>query len=98
MEKAFHVYILASGKNGTLYVGVSSALIERIHKHREKIDPSSFTARYDVTRLVHYERYDDAENAIRRERRLKKWKREWKINLIEETNAEWKDLWDEIVR
>jgi len=93
-DKRFFVYILASDRNGTLYVGVTGDLIARIYQHRSKANRDSFSARYGVTRLVHFEIFDDPENAIRREKRLKKWDREWKINLIERDNPHWDDLYD----
>ena len=91
--RAYHVYLLASGFNGTLYIGITRDLIHRIHQHRTHMDPKSFTARYGVTRLVWFETYDDPENAIRREKRLKEWQRDWKIALIEEQNPRWEDLY-----
>jgi len=96
-EKKFYTYILTSDRNGTLYIGVTSDLIGRVYQHRTKADPHSFTAKYNVTRLVHFEVFDDPENAIRREKRLKKWNREWKINLIERDNPDWDDLFDHLV-
>ncbi|QFU22856.1 GIY-YIG nuclease family protein [Shewanella eurypsychrophilus] len=89
------VYILASKKNGTLYVGVTSDLIKRIWEHREHL-VMGFTDRYHVTQLVYYELTDSMYSAISREKKLKKWRRQWKINLIENQNPEWRDLWDEI--
>ncbi|HEY0833149.1 MAG TPA: GIY-YIG nuclease family protein [Azospirillum sp.] len=91
MEKGFYVYILASQRKGTLYVGVTSDLARRIEEHRTGTVPG-FMSQYGVKRLVHYEVYDDAENAILREKRLKKWNRDWKIRLIEENNPDWNDL------
>ncbi|SDY17525.1 putative endonuclease [Lysobacter sp. yr284] len=84
------VYLLASAKNGTLYIGVTSNLVQRIWQHREHI-VEGFSDRYDVTRLVWYEQHETMESAIVREKRLKKWKREWKIELIEKTNPDWRD-------
>jgi putative endonuclease len=86
------LYILASRKHGTLYIGVSSDIIGRVHKHKTKVFPG-FTSRYGVHMLVWYECYDDPENAIAREKELKKWRREWKINLIERSNPAWIDLY-----
>lgn len=85
------VYILASGHYGTLYTGVTSALLGRIHQHREEITVG-FSARYGVKRLVYYEMYEDMATAIAREKTVKKWPRQWKINLIEERNPTWADL------
>ncbi len=95
MQKQFCVYILASKRNGTLYVGVTSALPERVWKHKEKV-PGGFTAQYGVDRLVYYELHGSAEAAIEREKRLKKWNRAWKIRLIEKHNPTWRDLYDEL--
>lgn len=92
MEKHFYVYILASRKHGTLYVGVTNDLIRRVHEHREKLVPG-FTKEYGVARLVYYEIYDDPESAIVREKRLKRWKRDCKIELIERDNPNWDDLY-----
>jgi len=95
MEKQFRVYILASGRNGTLYVGVTSNLVQRVWQHKEGAVPG-FTQKYNVKQLVWYEMHDDAESAILREKRIKKWNREWKIDLIERFNPYWSDLYDEI--
>jgi putative endonuclease len=93
----YYVYLLASGKHGTLYVGVTNDLVRRIHEHKTKAVPG-FTSRYDVTRLVWFECYDDPENAIVREKEIKKWRRDWKIRLIEEANLDWSDLFSSIAR
>ena len=90
------VYILASGRNGTLYIGVTSDLVKRAWQHREA-DVEGFTRRYGIGRLVHYEMHGDMEHAITREKRLKKWNRQWKLRLIEERNPLWDDLWPEIL-
>jgi putative endonuclease len=90
-------YILASGKHGTLYVGVTNDLVRRVYQHQNKLI-KGFTARYRVDRLVWYETYDDATFAITREKELKKWNRDWKINLIERENPNWDDRYDEITR
>jgi putative endonuclease len=95
MNKVFAVYILASARNGTLYIGVTSDLIKRVWEHREKA-VCGFTERYNATQLVWYEVHDDAEAAITREKRLKKWKRAWKIELIEKANPYWNDLYESI--
>ena len=92
----FYVYLLASRKHGTLYLGVTSDLVRRIHEHKTKAAPG-FTARYGVDRLVWYEIYDEPMLAITREKELKKWRRDWKIRLIEEQNLEWRDLYETIV-
>ncbi len=97
LEKTFHVYILASRRNGTLYVGVTSDLIKRVWQHKSgEID--GFTKKYSVKNLVYYEEYSDAKNAIQREKRLKEWRRIWKISLIEKFNPNWDDLYGEIIR
>jgi putative endonuclease len=83
MPKVSYVYILASERNGTLYVGVTNDLVRRVQEHRRERTPESFTARYDVKRLVYYEHHDDIRDAIKREKRLKGWKRQWKLELIE---------------
>jgi putative endonuclease len=93
---SYFVYILASGRRGTLYVGSTNNLVRRVWEHRQKFLPG-FTSKYDVLRLVHFEIFDEYALAAQREKRLKKWKREWKITLIEENNPEWRDLYDEIV-
>ena len=90
------VYILATGKRGTLYIGVTSDLVARIWQHREHV-VDGFTKRYKVTQLVWYELHGTRESAIHREKQLKKWNREWKLRLVGESNPEWRDLWDEIV-
>ncbi len=91
MTRQFCVYILASGKHGTLYIGVTGDLVRRTHEHRGKVVPG-FTRRYGVDRLVYFEVFEDAERAITREKQLKKWRREWKIQLIEQHNPAWADL------
>ena len=90
------VYILASQPNGTLYIGVTSDLIQRGWQHRDHV-VSSFTNRYDVDQLVWYELHGDMEHAIVREKRLKNWERKWKLRLINEFNPMWCDLWPEIL-
>lgn len=91
MRYGGYVYILASGRRGTLYVGVTSDLERRMHEHREGLLPG-FTKRHGVDHLVWFETYDRIEDAIGRERRLKKWNRDWKLNLIEAENPDWADL------
>ena len=93
MEKNFYVYILSSKRNGTLYVGVTSDLIKRVWEHKNKL-VEGFTERYGVDKLVYYEQFQDAAYAIRREKRLKKYNRAWKIDLIEKVNPNWKDLYE----
>ena len=95
MDKEFWVYILASKRNGTLYIGVTSNLAQRIWEHKNGI-VEGFTHRYKVDRLVYCEPFGDADSAIAREKQMKKWRRTWKIQLIEDSNPEWRDLYDEI--
>ena len=90
------VYILASHRNGTLYTGVTSDLVQRIWQHKNDI-LEGFTKKYGVHILVYYELHDDMENAIIREKRVKKWNRAWKLRLIEEMNPEWNDLYELIL-
>jgi putative endonuclease len=94
--KQYYVYILASKKNGTLYIGVTSDLAKRIYEHKQKLI-DGFTKEYNVCALVYYEHHNEIEEAILREKQMKKWNRKWKIRLIEEKNPEWKDLYNEIV-
>ncbi|MFY9812948.1 MAG: GIY-YIG nuclease family protein [Dehalococcoidales bacterium] len=94
--KYYYVYILASSRNGTLYIGMTNDLIRRVGEHRKEEVPG-FTRTYHVHKLVHYEQGHTAGAAITREKQLKKWHRKWKLALIEKENPEWKDLWDEIV-
>ena len=93
----YYVYLLASRKYGTLYLGVTNDLIRRVYEHKNKI-VRGFTSRYGVDRLVWYECYDDPTTAITREKELKKWRRDWKIRLIEENNPDWTDLYESITR
>ncbi|MCK1744219.1 GIY-YIG nuclease family protein [Bradyrhizobium sp. 139] len=91
-ERYYYVYILASKIGGTLYIGVTNDLIRRVAEHKAKLI-ESFTEKYDVATLVYFEQFDDPENAIKREKRLKKWNRAWKIRLIEKSNPNWDDLY-----
>jgi putative endonuclease len=93
--RSFYVYILASRIGGTLYIGVTNDLIRRVGEHRLEL-AEGFTKKHDVHRLVYFEQFDDIENAIRREKRLKKWPRAWKISLIEKDNPNWIDLYPQI--
>lgn len=95
MEKSSYVYILASGLNGTLYVGVTSDLVKRVWQHREGL-AEGFTKRYGVKDLVWYEPHADIMEAIRREKQIKKWVRAWKIELIQTMNPGWRDLYADI--
>jgi putative endonuclease len=94
---SFWVYILASHAGGTLYVGVTNNLIRRIFEHREGL-AEGFTKRYGIKRLVYFENHGTAQAAIQREKNIKHWLREWKIDLIVSMNPDWRDLYDEIVR
>lgn len=91
-----YVYMLASARNGTLYVGVTSDLVKRVYEHKAKL-VKGFTSRYNVDKLVWFEQSESIESAIAREKQLKEWKRAWKIELIEETNPYWNDLYASIV-
>jgi putative endonuclease len=86
----YYVYLLTSRKHGTLYIGVTNNLVRRVYEHKQKA-VTSFASRYGIDKLVWFEVYDRAEAAITREKALKKWKRAWKIRMIEETNPEWID-------
>ncbi len=90
-----YIYILASGRNGTLYTGVTSDLVARIWQHKEDVLPG-FSSKYGCKRLVWFETHDDIEAAIRKEKQIKRWRRTWKLRLIEETNPCWRDLWDDL--
>ena len=92
---AYYVYLLASKKRGTLYLGMTNDIMRRVHEHRTK-SVEGFTKRYGVDKLVWFEIYDDAPTAIAREKELKKWRRDWKIRLIEEQNPGWEDLYSGI--
>ena len=92
----YFVYILASRRNGTLYIGVTGNLLGSVHQHRSGEIPG-FTQRYSVHRLVYFETFRHIDDAIAREKRLKKWKRQWKLRLIEQSNPQWRDLYDELV-
>jgi putative endonuclease len=92
---AYYVYILASRRDGAIYVGVTNDLVRRVYEHRIKAVPG-FTSKYNITRLVWFEVYDDPISAISREKELKKWKRDWKVQLIEAENPNWNDLYESI--
>jgi putative endonuclease len=82
--------------NGTLYIGVTSDLIKRVYEHKNNLQ-DGFSKKYNIKKLVYYEVFDDINEAIKREKQLKKWNRDWKVDLIESVNREWKDLYDEIL-
>ena len=94
---AYYVYILASKRNGTLYIGMTNNLVRRVWEHKNDV-VEGFTRKYGVHRLVWYEVADNPQAAITREKQLKKWNRAWKLELIEAKNPEWKDLYDEIAQ
>jgi len=91
--RLYYVYILASGRNGTLYTGVTGDLSRRVWEHREG-DPKGFTAEYGVTKLVWYQGFDEIGDAILAEKRIKRWRRAWKLELIEKNNPQWLDLYE----
>ena len=93
--KNYYVYILSSKRNGTLYTGVTSDIIKRIYEHKQNV-VKGFTNKYNIHQLVWYEMYETAESAINREKQIKKWKRAWKLRLIEKENPEWIDLYESI--
>jgi putative endonuclease len=92
---AYYVYILASRRDGAIYVGITNDLVRRVYEHRIKAVPG-FTTKYNITRLVWFEIYDDPVSAISREKELKKWKRDWKVQLIEKDNPDWDNLYESI--
>lgn len=94
--KEFYVYILASKRNGTLYVGSTSNIIQRIWEHKNNVIPESFTARYNIHTLVYYEIHQSIDEMVRRERRFKNWPRKWKLNIIEKLNPTWRDLYFDV--
>lgn len=94
--KQYFVYILASKKNGTLYIGVTSDLLGRVWQHKNKV-VDGFTKRYTVDKLVYYEQTEDARSALTREKQLKNWKRQWKMELIEKENSKWCDLYKDLI-
>ena len=92
-EKTYYIYILASQKNGTIYTGVTNNLLNRINQHKTKVI-KGFTEKYNINQLVYYEVFHDINAALIREKQLKTWKREWKLNLIEGFNPNWRDLYE----
>lgn len=93
--KTFHVYIMASQRNGTLYIGVTSDLVKRVYEHKNDL-MDGFTKKYGVHTLVWYEGPGSFESATTREKQLKKWNRIWKLRIIEQDNPEWRDLYDDL--
>jgi putative endonuclease len=98
IERCYWVYILASAIGGTLYIGVTNNLVRRIYEHRMGLADGGFTKKYRIHRLVYFEQYSGIEAALLREKRLKKWNRAWKIQLIEELNPNWDDLYPRIAQ
>ena len=96
MGKLFCVYMMASRRRGTIYIGITSNLVKRVWEHREGV-VEGFTKQYNVKKLVWYEVHEDPVEAITREKRLKEWRRSWKIDLIEATNPYWRDLYGTII-
>lgn len=96
MSKEYYVYMISNKKDGILYIGFSGNLIKRVYEHKNKII-SGFSTKYNLDKLVYYEIYEDPENAIKREKRLKKYRREDKIKLVEKLNPEWTDLYNIIL-
>jgi len=94
--KQYFVYVLASRMNGTLYIGVTDDLVKRVYEHKHDL-AEGFTKKYGVHSLVHYEITNNVNEAILREKKLKRWKREWKVILIEKANPDWKDLYDRLI-
>jgi len=92
----YYVYILASKRNGTLYIGVTNNLVRRIYEHKNGLQ-EGFTKKHSVKTLVYFEQTENINSAILKEKRLKSWKRSWKIQLIEKSNPNWKDLYTEII-
>jgi len=95
--RQYYVYILASKRNGTLYIGVTNDLVKRVWEHKQKL-VEGFTKQYRVDKLVHYEVTENIESAIVREKQLNNWHRQWKKNLIESKNPAWQDLYEEIIK
>jgi putative endonuclease len=95
MDQIYYIYILASSRNGTLYIGITNDIARRVWEHKQGL-VEGFTKKYGVTILVHYESYAHPQEAIKREKNLKKWKRAWKLQLIEEQNPTWRDLYEDL--
>ena len=95
-DKQYYVYIICNKRNGTLYTGITSNLIKRIWQHKNGL-VEGFSKRYSIKLLVYFEAHNDVEEAILREKRIKKWNRKWKLNLIEKNNPNWDDLYQSLI-
>lgn len=95
-HKTYYVYIMASKRNGTLYIGVTNDLIRRVYAHKNNV-VEGFTRKYRVHKLVYWEQLDNVESAIQREKQLKRWNRQWKIALIERQNFNWQDMYEQLL-
>jgi putative endonuclease len=96
MSEKHYLYIITNKNEGVLYIGITNNLKRRIYQHKNKVHKSTFSARYNLDKLVYFEIFDSKDEALLREARMKKWNREWKMNLIKSFNPEWKDLYSEI--
>ncbi|EKE15122.1 MAG: excinuclease ABC subunit C [uncultured bacterium] len=96
MLNDYYVYILASDRNGTLYIGVTNNIVRRVTEHKNK-EIKGFTEKYNINKLVYFEKYEDINEAIVQEKRLKKWNRKWKLDLIEQSNPKWRDLSEDFI-
>jgi putative endonuclease len=96
MSNTYYVYILASKRNGALYIGVTNNLIKRVYEHKNNL-VKGFTSRYGIYKLVYYEQTSDIESALQREKQIKNWDRTWKLVLIEKNNSQWNDLYESII-
>ncbi len=92
----YYVYIITNKKDGVLYIGYTKRLKERIYQHKNKVHPTTFSARYNLDKLVYFEKFEIEKEARLREKRMKKWNRDWKIELIEKENPDWKDLYENL--
>lgn len=92
----YYIYIITNKPKGVLYIGYTKRLKERIYQHKNKVHPTTFSARYNLNKLVYFEKFEIEEKARLREKRMKKWNRDWKIELIEKTNPDWKDLYKDL--